>query len=292
MEAGNKGKKMLANNVQETTTTTGTGNITLAGASENGRTFTSQFQTNQRFTYFIDDGSGNWESGIGYLSSSTVLVREKPQDGSATTPVNFAAGTKQVFVAASNLNVLNGSSGHSTLGASVKFSVPSNLVRLNSNMTLAADRLHFVPALITYSGPYDLIGVRIVTGAGTSSNKMHLGLYDINPTTGEAGTLLFSATNIDPSVAGMISASIPTVNVTPGWYYMGLWCDTTPSIRANDQNIMMHCPTQVANNSNLQTLAWQYINSQAGLTDLPATGNANNATFTGNPVPAILLGKS
>ena len=45
--------------VQESTTTTGTGNITLAGASENGRTFTSQYATNDRFPYKIDDGAGS-----------------------------------------------------------------------------------------------------------------------------------------------------------------------------------------------------------------------------------------
>lgn len=282
---------MLANNVQETTTTTGTGNITLAGASENGRTFTSQFQTNQRFTYFIDDGAGNWESGVGYLSSPNVMVREKPQDGSAAIPINFTAGTKQVFVAVSRLNAVSSSFGHSAVGASIKFSVPSNLTRVNSNSTISANRVHYIPALITHSGPYDLIGIRIITGAGTSSNKMHMGLYDINPTTGEAGTLLFSATNMDPSVAGLISASIPEVNITPGWYYMGLWCDAAPTVRTNDSSIVTPCPTQAASNSSLQVLCWQYTNSQTNLTDLPATGNADNAAY-GSLIPVTMLGKS
>ena len=57
---------MLANNVQETTTG-GSGNLPLSGASENGRTFTSQFATNQRFSYFVDDQAGTWETGIDIL---------------------------------------------------------------------------------------------------------------------------------------------------------------------------------------------------------------------------------
>ena len=89
---------MLANRVHETTSTVGTGNITLAGAATNMRSFSSQFATSQRFSYFIDDEAGNFENGIGYLSDSVTLVRETVLDSSnAGALVAFGAGAKQVF---------------------------------------------------------------------------------------------------------------------------------------------------------------------------------------------------
>ena len=88
---------MLAVNVRESTTTTGTGDITLAGASEDGRTLASQFATNERLIYYIDDRAGNWEHGIGYLSGASTLVRETLIASSTGSTINFSAGTKQVF---------------------------------------------------------------------------------------------------------------------------------------------------------------------------------------------------
>lgn len=94
----------FADRVMETSTTTGTGDITLAGAVTGYRTFNAAIGTNITFDYAIVavDGSGvpsgEWEVGKGYLSGSTTLVRALPESGSASTPINFSAGTKRVFV--------------------------------------------------------------------------------------------------------------------------------------------------------------------------------------------------
>lgn len=86
--------------VKETTTTTGTGNITTAGAATRCITFNTAYGTNVRFKYVIEGQSSSteWEVGIGYLSGATTLVREtvlaSSNSGSA---VNFSAGTKDVF---------------------------------------------------------------------------------------------------------------------------------------------------------------------------------------------------
>lgn len=90
----------------ETTTTTGTGNVTLAGAIAGYRTLSSGIvDLNLFFDYTIEavDASGiptgDWESGQGYLTSSTVLVRSVVVASSnAGALVSLAAGTKRVFV--------------------------------------------------------------------------------------------------------------------------------------------------------------------------------------------------
>lgn len=90
----------FADRVKETTTTTGTGNITLAGAVTQFQTFSSRFTTNQEFYYAIVGQSGSeWEVGKGYLSAGTTLVRSVIlQSSNSDAAVNFSAGTKDVFV--------------------------------------------------------------------------------------------------------------------------------------------------------------------------------------------------
>lgn len=94
----------FADRVKETSTTTGTGNLTLAGAVTGYQTANSAFSTNNIFDYAIEavDGSGvpagDWEVGEGYLSASTTLVRSNVRASSNSgSAVNFSAGTKNVF---------------------------------------------------------------------------------------------------------------------------------------------------------------------------------------------------
>ena len=93
--------------VKDTTTTTGTGDITLAGSAPSGfRTFASAYSTNDLMPYCIE-GGGQWEVGIGKLTASTTLQRLAVVDGSsgAATAVSFSAGTKNVFVSPLAANV-------------------------------------------------------------------------------------------------------------------------------------------------------------------------------------------
>lgn len=87
--------------VKDTTTSTGTGNITLSGTAPTGyRSFSAAFSTGTPFLYCIEDTtSGLWETGTGYLSAATTLVRDSVFDSSTGEgiPVSFTAGTKNVF---------------------------------------------------------------------------------------------------------------------------------------------------------------------------------------------------
>jgi hypothetical protein len=94
-----------ADRVMDTSTTTGTGSITLSGSAVTGyQSWNAAIGTNVISDYSIVavDASGvptgEWEVGQGYLSASTTLVRDKPTAGSAATPVNFSAGTKRVLL--------------------------------------------------------------------------------------------------------------------------------------------------------------------------------------------------
>ena len=93
---------VLADRVKETTTTAGTGTVTLLGAATGFQSFAVVGDGNTTF-YAITSQTGNeWEVGVGtYATSGTTLARTTVlSNSSATQPsaLNFSAGTKDVFV--------------------------------------------------------------------------------------------------------------------------------------------------------------------------------------------------
>lgn len=88
----------LADRVFETTATTGTGTVNLAGSLTGFQTFIAGVGTGKKVPYQIDDGT-NWEVGVGTvtsgspdtLSRTTILA-----SSNANAAVNFGAGTKNV----------------------------------------------------------------------------------------------------------------------------------------------------------------------------------------------------
>ena len=91
---------VLADRVKDTTTSTGTGTITLAGAPPAGfQSFAAIGDGNT--TYYTISGGSQWEVGIGtYTASGTTLSRNTVLSSSAggTSLVDFSAGSKDVFV--------------------------------------------------------------------------------------------------------------------------------------------------------------------------------------------------
>lgn len=91
--------------VLETSTTTGTGNLTLAGAVTGYRTFASQMATSDTCLYAVwgvdanGTPTGEWEGGIGTYSATNTLTRTTVLESSnAGAAVNFSAGTKYVAI--------------------------------------------------------------------------------------------------------------------------------------------------------------------------------------------------
>ena len=93
---------VINDRVKETSTTSGTGNITLAGvASGQGNvTFASGIGTSNTTYYCIfQQGSSSFEIGLGTLSGSTTLERTTVINNSSgnTSKISFTGGTLDVF---------------------------------------------------------------------------------------------------------------------------------------------------------------------------------------------------
>ena len=89
---------VIKDRVKETTTTTGTGTYTLAGAEVGFQAFSAIGDGNT--TYYTVTDNGDWEVGIGtYTASGTTLARTVILSSSnAGSAVSWSAGEKFVFV--------------------------------------------------------------------------------------------------------------------------------------------------------------------------------------------------
>jgi hypothetical protein len=91
---------VLLDRVRETSTTTGTGTITLLGATMGYQAFSAIGNGNTTYYTIYDSASGDWEVGIGtYTLVGTTLSRTTVLSSSnAGALVPFGVGTKDVFV--------------------------------------------------------------------------------------------------------------------------------------------------------------------------------------------------
>jgi hypothetical protein len=92
---------VVADRIKETSTTSGTGTLTLSGASAGFRSFADIGNGNATYYAIVDATAGTWEVGIGtYTSSGTTLSRDTILSNSSgtTAAIDFAANSKDVFV--------------------------------------------------------------------------------------------------------------------------------------------------------------------------------------------------
>ena len=115
---------VTADRIRDTTTSAGTGSITVSGTAPTGYlTFSAVLSVGDTFYYAIQgQGTSEWEVGIGTYSSANVFARTTILSSSnSNTIVTFAAGTKDVFItlAASRSLQLNSSGDAQALGTPV-----------------------------------------------------------------------------------------------------------------------------------------------------------------------------
>jgi hypothetical protein len=140
---------VVKDRVKETTTTTGTGTITLAGAVTGFQAFSVIGDGN--VTYYTIAGGAEFEVGIGtYTLSGTTLSRTTILESSnAGAAVNFSAGTKDVFVTypAERSVIAVGGGVTSDTGA-----VYINKTIMNENTTIEADENGLIVGPFTVAG--------------------------------------------------------------------------------------------------------------------------------------------
>lgn len=218
---------------EETTTTTGAGNLTLAGAAANCVTLNAMFNTNSKFRYEIEDETNVvWERGIGYLSGTTTLVRETVLSNSSgtTSALNLAAGTKKIYAVDDQASFVP---GMDFIYAGQKYIMPSNCRSFSATNVLAANIIYVRPFII----PNDTIPGKVtsfhfnITATGTAT-KARIGLWGKN-TSGQPGVLVQQSTDFAVGTTGVKTYSFTALTIPPGRYYVGIVTDGSLTITAD-----------------------------------------------------------
>lgn len=178
---------MLGNWINQTTTTTGTGALTLAAVSGYPPA-SSQFATNERFQYAIlDDATGApLERGIGYLDGSGNLVREKPlsvmaggtYSGVNPSAVTLAAGTKRVICTGGAEAVVGTVPGMWAPGTGFRAYGDVHISVSPSNTAMVADRAYILPFMAAVDADIDAVLLRVTT-AGAASTQAIAAIYSV-----------------------------------------------------------------------------------------------------------------
>jgi len=152
---------VLADRVKETTTTAGTGTVTLLGASTGYQSFSAIGNGNTTYYVIAGQTTSEWEVGIGtYTSAGTTLSRTTVLSSSNSgSLVNFSAGTKDVFVSypASKSVNLDASGNVSALG------------------TVASGTWNATTLAVAYGGTGLTTATGVLVGAGSSVSAVAAG---------------------------------------------------------------------------------------------------------------------
>jgi len=205
--------------VQETSTTTGTGALTLLGAVPSYQAFSAVMSIGDTCYYGIaNQGANEWETGLGTYSGLNTLTRTTPIESSnGGAAVNFSAGTKNVFNTpiASQTAVLSqantwasgqifvapvlGTPASATLTNATGLPISTGVSGLGANVSafLATPTSANLAAALT-----DETG----TGANVFANSPTL----VTPALGTPSSGV--ATNLTGTAAGLTAGTVSTIN--------------------------------------------------------------------------------
>ena len=178
---------VLSDRVQETTTTAGTGTITLAGAVTGYQSFAVIGNGNTTYYCIAGLGTNEWEVGIGtYSSAGTTLARTTILASSnGGSVVTFSAGSKSVFVtypAEKSVN-LDASGNATALGTPVAFN-GANITGIPlANLSTVSLSTPLPDQLLGYNGTSWVNVTGNSAGAGTG-----VVLYNATPNITATGT--------------------------------------------------------------------------------------------------------
>lgn len=258
---------MYNNRVKETTTTTGTGNLTTAGAVTNFITFNSGFGTNKRFYYWIVDDTNNvWECGIGYLSASTTLVRDIVLDNSSggTSALNLSAGTKTIFCAPVAGTLISGADiNHASTVINNSF----HSLTVNATPALTTNRMYYIPYFNTITKTQSTIGCIVTTLK--ASSIAYMGIYDVKDGK-PANKLSSGSSSVSVATTGVKTVSLTTAQkLAVGWYFVGIVSDSNPNMRGCGASAGYTCSFLGADSTSSQ---YNYLYEDiTGYSDVPST---------------------
>ena len=251
---------VIADRVQETTTTTGTGTVTLSGAATGFQSFAAIGDGNTTYYTIAGIGTSEWEVGLGtYTSSGTTLSRTTVLSSSNSgSPVNFSAGTKNVFCSYPAGKSVNEDASDKISGYAIE------------NSTLGATTPS-TGALTTLSltGTTDQVSSVAVTSNPAAPSAGNLKTFAKTVAGGYTAPAFLNATNAAyPLQVALSNKSIAYIKPFPGYNNL--------ETLASNTSVSNNAVQTIAATSMFTRAARTGVNSQASLGTLGAIRNLAN----------------
>ena len=226
---------VVADRVRETSTTTGTGTFTLAGAVIGYQAFSAAIGNGNTTYYAISNpGINEWEVGIGTVGAGTLARTTVLASSTGTALIDFTAGSKDVFVTypakgavfADNAITLT---NKTISGASNTLSNIGNSSLTNNSVTVGSTNIALGGTSTTLAG---LTSVTATTFNGALSGNATTATTATNLAGGAASQIPYqSAAGTTAFIANGTSGQVLQSNgaATPSWVSAGTLAVTTIS---------------------------------------------------------------
>lgn len=259
---------ITADRVKDTSTTTGTGNITVSGSAPFGyRTFSTVLSVADTFYYAIQGQStAEWEIGVGTYASTNQFARTTVLASSASgSAVSFSSGTKNVFITLAATRTLQLGPSDTPTAGSVPYGTGSTLAytAAGSSGQFLQSNGSGAPTWVTAAGSGTVTSVDVsggTTGLTTSGGPV---------TT--SGTITISGT-LAIANGGTNSTATPTAGTIP--YGTG----TALAYSAAGTS------GQVLTSGGAGAPTWTTVTGTGTVTSVDVSGGTTGLTYSGGPI--------
>jgi hypothetical protein len=204
---------VIADRVRETSTTTGTGTLTLDGAVTGFRTFGSAIGDGNTCYYTITLGA-DYEIGLGTVGTGTLARTTVLRSSNSNNAVNFGAGAKDVFVTYTAEKAVTTDGSETLTNKTIVFAnnTLTNVASTNTTQTLTNK---------TLTDP-TIIGT-IIEDVFTITDGA---AFEIDPANGSIQLITLGASRT-PKGTNFINGEAITLMVDDGTAYALTWTDAT-----------------------------------------------------------------